>query len=108
MAHFYGLPKGQFGLPLRPVVNTCHAPVHDLLVLLERILHQLLRFLPAHFKSTKEVIRILEKHSELPEDALLVSLDVVGLYSNIPIEDRVEAVIFPENPVWLARLQQLS
>ena len=88
MAHFHGLPKShKSGLPLRPVVSTSDTPARDLSVLLERILRQLLQFVHAHFESTKEVIRILEKHRELPEDALLVSLDVVGLYSNIPIED---------------------
>ena len=58
--------------------------------------------MPAHFKSTKEVIRILEKHRELPEDALLVSLDVVVLYSNIPIEDEACGEVYvgeTERPV---------
>ncbi|XP_065198337.1 uncharacterized protein LOC135829882 [Sycon ciliatum] len=92
MPHFYGLPKDhKEDLPVRPVVSCCDGPTSNLSVLMERILNQLLRFVPSHLASTLACIQELTKHKKLNEDYLLVSLDVVGLYSNIPIADAIEA-----------------
>ena len=48
-AEWYGLPKDHKPLiPLRPIVSACDTPCERVSWLLERILHQLLWFVPAH------------------------------------------------------------
>ena len=52
---FYSLPKDhKEGVPLRPVISTCGGPTEKLLCLLERVLKQLLEFVPAHLWDTSD------------------------------------------------------
>ena len=94
MSRFYGLPKDHKpGLPLRPVVSSCGSPLSNVSLLLERILNQLLRFVPAHLSSTEECVDELRCLGRLPEDCIAASLDVVSLYSNIPVDEGIDAVM---------------
>ena len=94
MSQFYGLPKDhKEGLPLRPVVSTCGSAMSNISLVLERILNQLLRFVPAHLSSTAECVEELRRLGQLPEICIIASLDVVGLYANIPIDESIDAVI---------------
>ena len=94
MPQLYSLPKSHKpGMPVRPVVSTCGGPTRNLSVVLERILSQLLVFVPAHLKSTEELIEVLKMNRDVPDGCIVVSLNVVGLYSNIPVEDSVDAAI---------------
>ena len=94
MSRFYGLPKDHKpGLPLRPVVSSSGSPLSNVSVLLERILNQLLRFVPAHLSSTEECVDELRCLGRLPEDCIVASLDVVSLYSNIPVDEGIDAVM---------------
>ena len=91
---FYGLPKDHKpGLPLRPVVSSCGGPTSNISLLLERILNQLLPFVPAHIESTQACIELLRPHRSLPANCIVASLDVVSLYSNIPIDESVEVAV---------------
>eukprot|EP00117_Sycon_ciliatum_P004152 scpid61859/ scgid8645/ len=93
---FYGLPNDhKQNLPLRPVVSACDSPVTGISIVLERILHQLLDFVPAHLTNTNEAlddICALFPDLKAPEGTILATLDVVGLYPSIPIEEGVNAV----------------
>ena len=94
MSQFYGLPKDHKpGLPLRPVVSTCGSPTSNISLLLERILNQLLRFVPAHLTSTEECVEQLRGLGRLPSKSIVASLDVVSLYSNIPINESIDAAM---------------
>ena len=82
----YGLPKDhKQNLLLRPVVS----------VVLESILHQLLAFVPSHLINTKDAldnIRTIYPGLKAPAGTILATMDVVGLYPSIPIEEGVNAV----------------
>ena len=94
VSQFYGLPKDHKpGLPLRPVVSTCESPFSNISLLLERILNQLLEFVPAHMSSTEECIDELRSLGPLPDNCIVASRDVVSLYSNIPIAESIEAAM---------------
>ena len=94
MSQFYGLPKDHKpGMPLRPVVSTCGSPSSNVSLLLERILNQLLKFVPAHLANTQECVRELCSLGHVPNDCIVASLDVVSLYSNIPIDESIDAAI---------------
>ena len=74
---------------------------HDVLsslIFLERILHQLLKFVPAHIENTAAATRSLEESLSKVEDrqgeqVIICTMDVVALYPSIPIKDGVEAVL---------------
>ena len=52
-AELYGLPKShKVDIPLRPIVSACGDPLDKLTWFLERIISQLLAFVPAHLKNT--------------------------------------------------------
>ena len=94
MPVFYGLPKDhKSGLPLRPVFSSYGSPTSNISLLLEQILNQLLKFVPAHLSCTVDCIAALNATSDLPQDCIVASLDVVSLYSNIPINESVDAAI---------------
>ena len=94
MSQFYGLPKDHKpDLPLRPVVSACGSPASNISLLLERILNQLLKFVPAHLSSTAECVEDLRALGRLPSDCIIASLDVVSLYTNIPIEESIDAAM---------------
>ena len=49
--------------------------------------------LPLHVKDTKHFLNLIEKLPPLPPNALLVTADVTSLYTNIPHEEGIAAVI---------------
>ena len=97
LPEFYGLPKiHKLNAPLRPVVAAFDAPMTPISIFLERILHQLLKFVPAHIQDTvaatrrlNEVLPRLEKTAQV----IIVTMDVIGLYPSIPIEDGIRATV---------------
>ena len=62
-------------------------------LVLERVLNQLLRFVPSHLASTEKCIGRLKCLIDQPEDCIVASLDVVAWYSNIPIAESISAVM---------------
>ena len=92
-AEWYGLPKDHKPLmPLRPIVSVCDTPCERVSWLLERILHQLLKFVPAHLVNTEDFTNRL-KQNLLPPGALLFTMDVTALYSNIPVEEGIRTIL---------------
>ena len=97
LPEFYGLPKiHKAEAPLRPVVAAFDGPMSKVSILLERILHQLLKFVPGHIGSTQEAIESLRRtfpDLKVPRHTILVTMDVVALYPSIPIDDGIQAVL---------------
>ena len=93
---FYGLPKDHKpDVPLRPVVSNCDGPTEKTSILLEKILHQLVQFVPLHLKDTNDFLVKLKDFwsaNDIPEAAIFFSVDVVNLYGSIPLEGAMEAV----------------
>ena len=93
---FYGLPKDhKEGVPLRPVISACGGPTEKMSCLLERILKQLLKYVPTHLWDTGDFLSKLRRHTEengIPKDTIFFSIDVVNLYGSIPISEAIDAV----------------
>ena len=93
---FYGLPKDHKpAIPLRPVISGCDGPTEKVSCLLERILKQLLQFVPTHLWNTQDFLQRIHSHSErigIPKGAIFFSIDVVNLYGSIPVAEAIEAV----------------
>jgi len=83
----YGLPKiHKEGVPLRHIVNNIGAPTYQLSKYLAGILSQLTGNSAHHVKNSFHFIQILES-LKVQSEGLMVSFDVVSLFTNVPIVD---------------------
>jgi len=82
LAELYALPKThKINMPLRPVVSACDTPTTAV---------------SAHLSNTQDALdRLNQTMASLgPTDSIiLVSMDVVGLYPNIPIAEGIDCVM---------------
>ena len=91
---FYGLPKiHKPGYPLHPIVSGRDGPTDHLSAYVTHFIQLLASNLPSHVKDTKYFLNLIEKLPALPPNALLVTADVTSLYTNIPHEEGIAAVI---------------
>ena len=94
---FYGLPKDhKESVPLRPVISACGGPTEKTSCLLERILHQLLKYVPTHLWDTTDFLKRLSANAEgkeIPQGSIFFSIDVVNLYGSIPISEAIDAAM---------------
>jgi len=86
----YGFPKvHKEGVLLRSIVSNIGAPTYQLCKYLAGILSQLTGNSAHHAKNSIRFVQILESLRVQPED-LMVSFDVVSLFTNVPIVDSLE------------------
>lgn len=98
---FYLLPKvHKSGVPGRPIVSANGHPTERISEFLDFHLRHHVRSLPSHLKDTTDYLRKVESLDSLPDETLLVSLDVTSLYTNIPHNEGIEAC----REVWDSRL----
>ena len=90
----YGLPKmHKPNSPLHPAVSGCDGPTDHLSAYITHFIEPLASHLPSHIKDTKHFLNRTEKLPNLPSNALLVIADVTSLYTNIPHEEGIAAVV---------------
>ena len=91
---FYGWPKiHKPNCPLRPVVSECDGPTNNLLSCITLFIQPLASNLPLHIKDKSISSVLLKKLLPLPTNALLITADVMSLYTNILHDDDIAAVI---------------
>ena len=84
---FYGLPKiHKPDVPLRPIVASQGSPTYNLAKYFAEILKHLVGKPEHHVVNSKEFITKIEQ-TKLDEDEILVSFDVVSLFTNVPIDE---------------------
>jgi hypothetical protein len=81
--------------PARPISSTCGTPCEGISWLVDRILSQLLPFIPTYVRNSYDFLENLKSAfpNGYPEGTILFSLDVVSLYNNIPINEGIDACI---------------
>ncbi|XP_046393594.1 uncharacterized protein LOC124161325 [Ischnura elegans] len=88
----YGLPKiHKQGVPLRPIVSQIDAPTYHLAKYLAQSLQPHVGKTSSYVKNSAHFIDII-KNVSIKKSDILVSFDVVSLFTNIPIPDAVEVV----------------
>ncbi|XP_046395026.1 uncharacterized protein LOC124162506 [Ischnura elegans] len=96
---FYGLPKiHKEGTPLRPIVSAINSPTYYVAKYLTGILTPFLGLSEHHVKNSLEFVNTLKGIRLDPTD-LMVSLDVVSLFTRVPLVDTLsllENLKFPE------------
>ncbi len=106
---FYLLPKihkelGKWTIPNRmppgrPIVSDCSSESYRISEYIDYFLQPLAKMHPSYLKDTWDFLQKLEK-IQVPHNALLITLDVESLYTNIQIEEGLKSVrnIFRKNP----------
>jgi len=72
------------GHPLR-IVSSSGSPLHNLATFLQKILQDSLPIAVSHINNSLDLIQKLE-NLYIPDNCILVSLDVISLFTNVPIE----------------------
>ena len=91
---FYDLPKiHKPGCPFQPIVSGCDGSTDPLSAYVTRFIQPLASNLPSRVKNTKHFLNLIKKLPPLLPNALLVTADVTSLYTNIPHEEGITAVI---------------
>lgn len=87
-AKFYGLPKiHKPTLSLRPIVSSINTPTSKLSIFIAEILSQSFNNeTDKYYVKDSFHFSQLMNNFQLPNDYVIVSLDVVSLYSNIPLD----------------------
>lgn len=90
---FYGIPKiHKKNNPLRPIVSQINGPTYKL----NQYIHELLLVaeseIPYLFKDTTAFLQLIEHHKEVNNNTILVTMDVVSLYTNIPHQEAIKFV----------------
>ena len=81
---FYMLPKiHKENNPGRPIVSACDSPTENLSAYIDSFLKPLAQQVKSYIKDTNHFLRKLNEIGQLPENSLLVTIDVVSLYTNI-------------------------
>ncbi|XP_078362365.1 uncharacterized protein LOC144646592 [Oculina patagonica] len=89
---FYILPKlHKQGHPGRPIVSANGHPTEKISEFVSYHLNPLVQTLPSYIKNTTHLLNKLKQITDLPPNALLVTLDVSSLYTNIPTNEGINA-----------------
>ena len=95
LGRFYLLPKihkRMNDVPGRPVISNSGYYTENISAFLDFHLQPLVKSVKSYIKDTNDFLRKLKDLKTLPKDSLLCTVDVVGLYPNIPHKDGLEAV----------------
>lgn len=85
-AKIYGLPKiHKPDAPLRPITSTTNSPGSKLAILMTNILNTIYKEDGTHLKNSEEAKNILDG-IETEEEEILVSFDVISMFTNIPLD----------------------
>lgn len=88
----YGLPKlHKENVPLRPIVSCIQSPFNELAKFQKNILNKVAYKNQFYIKNSFD-FKDKIKDITLPKDYILVSLDVVSLYTNIPIQLAIKSI----------------
>ena len=91
---FYILPKiHKQGNPGRPIISSNGHPTERISEFVDYHLNPLVQTLPSYIKDTTHFLLQLEQMGPLPDNAILVTLDVSSLYTNIPRNEGIEACL---------------
>ena len=96
LGKMYLLPKIHKRLenvPGRPVISNRGTPTENVSEFLDYHLKLTMQSAKSYIKDTSDFLRKLNELGKLPEDAILVNTDIVGLHPSIPHTDGLETLL---------------
>ena len=91
----YLLPKIHkrlYNVPGKPVISNCGTPTEKVSEFLDHHLKPVMQEGESYIKDTGDFINKIKNINAIPENAILVTADVVGLYPSIPHQAGLEAL----------------
>ena len=95
LGRFYLLPKIHkrlHNVPGRPVISNSGFFTENISAFLEYHLKPLSQKVKSFIKDTNDFLKKLNELRDLPDEFILCTIDVVGLYPNIPHKEGLEAI----------------
>ena len=90
---FYLRPKiHKEGNPGHPRVSSVNCHTANISKYVNYHVQLMVKETPSYVKDTQNFLRKLEKVKDIPQESLLVTLDVKSLYTNIPNNESIKAV----------------
>ena len=90
--NIYGSQKvDKEGIPLRPIVNTIRSPTYHLAKYLEKKLRPLSGNMPSYIKDSSPYVQWI-KNQKIKEEDIMVSFDIVCLYTNILVDEVINMI----------------
>ena len=75
----------------RPIISGCVRPTERISAFLDRLLQPIAQRQASYLKDSTDFINFTES-TEVPKHAIIVSMDVTSLYTNIPQEEGIKTV----------------
>ena len=86
---FYTLTKIHKVHPVgRPIISGCEGPTERISSFVDSLLQPIAKLQDSYLKDTTDFINFIE-NTIVPENIILVSMDVTSLYTNIPQEEGI-------------------
>ena len=79
-------------VPGRPVISNCGTPTEKVFEFLDSELKSVLHEGWLYIKNSDDFIKKLKNIDHIPQDAIMVTADAVGLYPSIPHDAGLEAL----------------
>ena len=79
-------------MPGRRVISNCGAPTEKISEFLDTQVKPIMQKSWSYIKDSGDFIRKVRNLTDIPEDAILVTADVMSLYPNIPQQAGLEAL----------------
>ena len=78
------IPKRLFNVPGRPVISNCGTPTEKCSEFLDYHLKPVMKISWSYLRHSGDFAKKMKNISSIPEDIILVTADVVGLYPSMP------------------------
>ena len=89
---FYTLTKThKVNLSSRPIISGCDSPTERISAFVDTLLQPIMKKQQSYIKDTTQFINVIEG-TRVPQNAILVSMDVTSLYTNIPQEEGITTI----------------
>ena len=95
LGKLYLLPKIHkrlFNVPGRPVISNCGTPTEKASEFLDYHLKPVMRIGLSYIRDSQHFLERIKTIGNIPENAILVTADVVGLYPNVPHQAGLNAL----------------
>ena len=80
--------------PGQPIISGCDSPTANLSVYLDYYRKPIVLTLPSYIKDTDDFLQtVLHPNIHIPANAILVTMDVQSLYTNIPQNEGIQACL---------------
>ena len=93
MPQFYAQPKiHKTGNPGHPVVSSVNCHTYTISKYVNFHLQPIVKNIPSYVRDTTDFLQSLDRLKHIPNDCLLVTLDVKSLYTNMPNNESIKAL----------------